>query len=87
MSKQARLNVSVLPSTKERLLRYCEEHEGLSQGDVVDAALKNFFEQIDRKHSAPDLVLDRINQLTLSVMELNQAIGEIHDKVIGFEET
>lgn len=86
MSKQSRLNVTVLPSTKERLLRYCAEHDGLNQGDVVDAALKNFFEHIDRQHSAPDLVLDRINQLTLSVMQLNQTVGEIRDNVIGFED-
>lgn len=86
MSKQTRLNVTILPSTKERLLRYCADHEGLNQGDVVDAALKNFFEHIDRQHTAPDLVLDRINQLTLSVMQLNQTVGAIHDKVIGFDE-
>lgn len=81
MAKNARINVSIMPSTKERLLRFCEEHD-ISQGDVVDDALKNFFEKLDRQHSAPDLVLDRINQLTLSIMQMNQTLGEIKDHVI-----
>lgn len=80
MAKNARINVAIMPSTKERLLRFCEEHD-VSQGDVVDDALKNFFEKLDRRHSAPDLVLDRINQLTLSIMQLNQTVGEIKDNM------
>ena len=36
---------------------------------------------MDRKHSAPDLVLDRINTLVMSVMQLNMAVGEIRDKI------
>lgn len=84
MAKNARINVAIMPSTKERLLRFCEEHD-ISQGDVVDDALKNFFEKIDRQHSAPDLVLDRINQLTLSIMQLNQTVGEIKDAVTSYE--
>lgn len=80
MAKNARINVSIMPSTKERLLRFCEEKD-ISQGDVVDDALKNFFEKIDRQHSAPDLVLDRINQLTMSVMQANQVLGELKDYV------
>lgn len=84
MAKNARINVAIMPSTKERLLRFCEEHD-ISQGDVVDDALKNFFEKIDRQHSAPDLVLDRINQLTMSVMQLNQTVGEIKDHVVNIE--
>lgn len=80
MAKNARINVAIMPSTKERLLRFCEEHD-VSQGDVIDDALKNFFEKIDRQHSAPDLVLDRINQLTLSVMQMNQTLGAVKDKL------
>lgn len=84
MAKNARINVTIMPSTKERLLRFCEEHD-VSQGDVVDDALKNFFEKLDREHSAPDLVLDRLNQLTLSIMQMNQTLGEVKDHVVGFE--
>lgn len=82
MAKDARVHVAIMPSTKERLLRFCQEHD-VSQGDVIDDALKNFFEKIDREHSAPDLVLDRINQLTLSIMQLNQTVGEIKDQISG----
>lgn len=80
MPKDARLHVSVMPSTKARLLAYAKEQD-VSQGDIVDDALKCFFEKVDRSHSAPDLVLDRINQLTLSIMQLNQAVGEIKDRI------
>lgn len=80
MAKNARINVSIMPSTKERLVRFCEERD-ISQGDVVDDALKNFFEKLDRQHSAPDLVLDRINQLTMAVMQGNQVLGELKDYV------
>lgn len=79
MSKRERLHISVMPSTKRRLEKYCEMHGGITMGDVADAALKNFFESQDRRGSAPDIVLDRINQLLLSNMQIAQAIGQVKD--------
>lgn len=83
----ARINVKISESAKNRLIAYAEER-GISQGDVVEDALKNFFERLDRKHSAPDLVLDRLNTLTMSVMQLNMAVGDMKDKLdmIGGDE-
>lgn len=75
-----RINVAVSESTKNRLVKYAE-NRGVSQGDVVEDALKNFFERLDREHTAPDLVLDRMNTLTMSVMQLNMAVGKILDKL------
>lgn len=86
MAKNAELHVTIMPSTRERLIRFCKEHDGITQGDVVEDALKNFFEKQDRQHSAPDLVLDRINTLTLSVMECNRLLGEVKDKVDRLED-
>lgn len=79
MSKRDRLHISIAPSTKRRLEMYCEQHDGITMGDVTDAALKNFFDSQDREGSAPDLVLDRVNQLILSNMQIAQAIGQIKD--------
>lgn len=76
----ARINVKISESARNRLVEYAADR-GISQGDVVEDALKNFFERLDRKHSAPDLVLDRINTLTMSVMQVNMAVGEIKDKI------
>lgn len=76
----ARLNVNISDSAKSRIDQYAKER-GVSQGDVVEDALQNFFERLDRKHSAPDLVLDRINTLTMSVMQLNMGMGQIMDKL------
>lgn len=76
----ARINVTISESSRNRLVSYAADR-GISQGDVVEDALKNFFERLDRQHSAPDLVLDRINTLTMSVMQLNMAVGEIKDKL------
>ena len=76
----ARINVKISDSAKNRLDQYAQER-GVSQGDVVEDALKNFFERLDRKHSAPDLVLDRINTLSMSVMQLNMAVGQMNDKL------
>jgi hypothetical protein len=75
-----RVNVAISESAKSRLVRYAESR-GVSQGDVVEDALKNFFERLDREHSAPDLVLDRMNTLVMSVMQLNMAVGEMNDKI------
>lgn len=86
MAKDARLNVTIMPSTKTRLANYCEQHEGVSMGDVVEAALNNFFDKQDRNHSAPDLVLDRLNQLLASNMNMAQAIGLINDRTEYVEE-
>lgn len=86
MAKNAQIHVAVMPSTRERLIRFCKDHEGIGQGDVVEDALKDFFERQDRIQSAPDLVLGRINALTLSVMELNKNIRELSRKVEEMKE-
>lgn len=78
MAKDGRLNVAIMGSTKERLARYCSEHD-ISQGDVVDAALKNYFERIDREYSSPDIVLDRMSQILMSQMQIAQTLGTIKD--------
>ena len=72
-----RLHVSISEAMKRRLEEYADSRD-LTQGDVVDDALKNFFERLDRKNSAPDLVLDRLNTLTMSVMQLNMAVGRMN---------
>lgn len=76
----ARINVTISDSARNRLVEYAKERD-VSQGDVVEDALKNFFERLDRKHSAPDLVLDRLNTLSMSIMQLNMAVGEMKDKL------
>lgn len=76
----ARINVTISESSKNRLVEYAKDRD-VSQGDVVEDALKNFFERMDRKHSAPDLVLDRLNTLAMSVMQQNMVLGEIMDKL------
>lgn len=76
----SRINVNITESSKARLVEYAESR-GVSQGDVVEDALKNFFERLDRKHSAPDLVLERMNTMIMSVMQLNMAVGEMNDKL------
>ena len=73
-----RLHVSISEAMKRRLEEYADSRN-LTQGDVVDDALKNFFERLDRKNSAPDLVLDRLNTLIMSVMQLNMAVGRMND--------
>lgn len=75
-----RINVTISESAKNRLVKYANDRN-VSQGDVVDDALKNFFERLDRAQSAPDLVLDRLNTLTMSVMQLNMAVGLIMDRL------
>ena len=86
MAKNAQIHVAVMPSTRERLIRFCKDHEGIGQGDVVEDALKDFFERQDRIQSAPDLVLGRINALTLSVMELNKNFQELSRKIEEMKE-
>lgn len=86
MAKNAQIHVAVMPSTRERLIRFCKDHEGIGQGDVVEDALKDFFERQDRIQSAPDLVLERVNALTLSVMELNKNVRELSRKVEEMKE-
>lgn len=76
----ARLDANISDSTKRRLMEYAKDR-GVPYGSVVEDALKNFFERVDRKHSAPDLVLDRMNTLTMSVMQLNMAVGQVLDRL------
>lgn len=85
MAKNARLSVAVMPSTKNRLVEFCDG-TGISQGDVVDDALKSFFERKDWRHSAPDLVVDRLNTLILSVMQVNDRLQAVEDTLHRMEE-
>lgn len=85
MSNRSRLHVSINHSTKNRLERFSQQHNDITMGDITDAALKNFFDQKDRENSAPDLVLERLNQVLLSNMQVAQAIGEVSDKVSMLE--
>lgn len=75
-----RLYVTVSESTKKRLEEYAASRK-IPQGHVVDDALRDFFDRVDRKTSAPDLVLDRINTLVMSVMQLNMAVGRMEEKL------
>lgn len=86
MAKNAQIHVAVMPSTRERLIRFCKDHEGIGQGDVVEDALKDFFERQDRIQSAPDLVLERVNALTLAIMELNKNVQELSREVKEMKE-
>lgn len=85
MAGKAHINVNISSSSKERLLRMTKQY-GVSQGDIIEDALKNFYEKQDRTSSAPDLVLDRMNGLTLSVMELTQRMSQIQDTIKQMQE-
>lgn len=81
-----RIHASIAPSTKRRLEKYCEERDGVSQGDVIDTALKNFFEMQDHEYVAPDFVLDRINQILNAIMQHNQMMYAMNERLKTIEE-
>lgn len=73
----SRLHVSISDETKRLLEAYVEKQDGLTQGDVVDDALRLFFQRRER----PDLALDRIAELTYAVMDLSNLIRRREEDV------
>lgn len=76
MEIKDRLNI-YLPMRLKRRLKAIAEDKDMTMNDLVVTAISNYIDHADAEHSAPDLVLDRINQVLNSQILLTRGIDEL----------
>lgn len=76
MEIKDRLNI-YLPMRLKRRLKAIAEDKDMTMNDLVVTAISNYIDHTDAEHSAPDLVLDRINQVLNSQILLTRGIDEL----------
>lgn len=76
VAKNARLNIAIMPSTKQQLQAYCMVHDGLNMGDVVDIAIKQYIEHETLAESCKPIVMERLGQLLNSQEQIIQLLQD-----------
>ena len=76
MEVKERLNI-YLPVRLKRRLKAIAEDKDMKMNDLVVTAISNLIDHLDAEHSAPDMVLDRINQVLNSQVILTQHIDQL----------
>lgn len=81
MEVKDRLNV-YLPLRLKRRLKMVAQDKQMKMNDVVITAIGDYLDHLDAAHSAPDIVLDRVNQVLNSQVLLTQHIDQL-TKAVG----
>lgn len=70
------LQIRMLDSTKRRLASIAED-KNMSMNEIVNIALKNYIDEIDMEYSQPDMVVDRLNEVLVSQMNIVSGVNDI----------
>lgn len=77
MEVKDKINISI-PKRLKRRLKALSEDKDVSMNDLVNEAISDYLDRMDANYSAPDLVLDRLNQLFVSQMNLIEQLDQIN---------
>ena len=58
----------------------------MSMNDIVNLAIKNYLDDYDMTYSEPDMVLDRMNSVLRSQMNMVDQVRDVKDKLKTIEE-
>lgn len=70
------LQIRMLDSTKRRLASIAED-KNMSMNEIVNMALKNYIDEIDMEYSQPDMVVDRLNEVLVSQMNIVSGVNDL----------
>ena len=70
------LQIRMLDSTKRRLASIAED-KNMSMNEIVNIALKNYIDEIDMEYSQPDMVVDRLNEVLVSQMNIVSGVNDL----------
>ena len=79
------LQVRMLDSTKRRLASIAED-KNMSMNEIVNIALKNYIDEIDMEYSQPDMVVDRLNEVLVSQMNIVSGVNDIKAMIRKLDE-
>lgn len=82
--------VCTAPVRLKRRLKEVAEDKDITVNELMITAITDYLDRLDGRESAPDLVLDRMNQLLNSQMmvitQLNELTFKIAEKVGDYDE-
>ena len=79
------LQIRMLDSTKRRLASIAED-KNMSMNEIVNIALKNYIDEIDMEYSQPDMVVDRLNEVLVSQMNIVSGVNELKGMIRKLDE-
>ena len=79
------LQIRMLDSTKRRLASIAED-KNMSMNEIVNIALKNYIDEIDMEYSQPDMVVDRLNEVLVSQMNIVSGVNDLKVMIRKLEE-
>ena len=79
------LQIRMLDSTKRRLASIAED-KNMSMNEIVNIALKNYIDEIDMEYSQPDMVVDRLNEVLVSQMNIVSGVNDIKGMIRKLDE-
>lgn len=74
------LQIRLTDRTKRRLLSVATD-KSMSMNDVVNLAVKNYLDDYDMSYSQPNEVIDRMNAILQSQMNIVSLINRLSDKI------
>ena len=76
----------MLDSTKRRLASIAED-KNMPMNEIVNIALKNYIDEIDMEYSQPDMVVDRLNEVLVSQMNIVSGVNDLKAMIRKLEES
>lgn len=80
------LQIRMLDSTKRRLASIAED-KNMSMNEIVNIALKNYIDEIDMEYSQPDMVVDRLNEVLVSQMNIVSGVNDLKAMIRKLEDS
>lgn len=81
-SIKERFNVTLTKRVKRRLKEIAND-QGTSMNQIINQAVLDYIHRVDFEHSTPDFVVDRLNQVLVSQMNLTSTCQAILDELKG----
>ena len=79
------LQIRLTDRTKRRLSTLAND-KSMSMNDIVNLAIKNYLDDYDMTYSEPDMVLDRMNSVLRSQMNMVEQMREVKSKLKSINE-
>lgn len=80
-----RVSVTITKRLKRRLKTVAEDKD-VSVNDIINTAINDYLDRLDANYSAPDLVVDRLSQILMTQMAMNQRLEQVDEKLGELDE-
>ena len=70
-----------IPVRLKRRIKEIATDKNMAMNDIIVDAIRNYVDRLDGSYAEPDLVLDRLNQVLTSQINLTQSLSQTTLKV------